>query len=133
MKKLSAVFAVCFILISCVVPAFAADPPASESEVQPSGSVVVNNQTTNNENVSTRDLQEESERSGFPQIVQNLFGTYQPRTQTVVTYAPDGTSYTSVEVVPGLAGLDWYWISGVLLFALVLFGLLRFVGVIVKR
>lgn len=33
----------------------------------------------------------------------------------------------------GLAGVDWVWISSVALFSLVLYGLLRFVGVIFKR
>lgn len=83
--------------------------------------------------VVTTDLIPEDERAGFPAIINDLFGVYTPRTQSVCTYLPDGTIVTSTEIVPGVAGLDYSWISGVLLFALVLFGFLRFLGVIFKR
>lgn len=56
-----------------------------------------------------------------------------PRTQTVTETRTDGTVLTSVECVPGLAGLDWYWLSGVFMFALVLWSFFRFIGVVFKR
>lgn len=73
-----------------------------------------------------------SVRSQFASAIVSIFGEYTPRTQTVITYLPDGTSVESVEVVPGLAGLDWVWISAVGLFALFLFCLMRLLGGAVK-
>ena len=69
------------------------------------------------------------DESGLPAVVKSVFGEYHPRTQT----RTDGTVLTSVECVPGLAGLDWYWLSGVFMFALVLWSFFRFIGVVFKR
>ena len=63
----------------------------------------------------------------------SVFGDYHQRTQTVTETAADGTSVTSTEPVPGLAGLDWYWLSGVFLFTIVLWSFFRFLGVVFKR
>ena len=60
------------------------------------------------------------DESGLPAVVKSVFGEYHPRTQTVTETRTDGTVLTSVECDPGLAGLDWYWLSGVFMFALVL-------------
>lgn len=61
-------------------------------------------------------------------LIRSLFGSYEPRTQTVTTYY-DGKPISSEEqIIPGLGGLDWEWIAGVLLFALVLFCLFRLLG-----
>lgn len=73
------------------------------------------------------------DETGLPAVVKSVFGEYHPRTQTVTETLTDGTVLTSVECVPGIAGLDWYWISGVLLFAMVLWSFFRFVGGIFKR
>lgn len=66
-------------------------------------------------------------------FIVSLFGVYEPvMTQQAVTYtAADGTVVTElVEVVAsGAAGLDWPWIMGVLLFAIVLYSLFRILGV----
>lgn len=85
------------------------------------------------ESVAVSDLDEEGERDGFPAVLISVFGDYSPRTYTVTTYLSDGTSVTSSEVVPGLAGLDWYWLSGVCLFAIVLISFFKVVGVVFKR
>lgn len=61
-----------------------------------------------------------------------LFGPYTPRTQTITEYLPDGSSVTSQQVIPGLAGLDWSWLASVGLFALFLYGLLRLIGGLIK-
>lgn len=66
-------------------------------------------------------------------VVQTLFGTYTPRTQTVTETASDGSSVTYTEYVPGLAGLDWYWLSGVALFGLCLLSFFKLLGGVVKR
>ena len=73
------------------------------------------------------------DESGLPAVVKSVFGEYHPRTQTVTETRTDGTVLTSVECVPGLAGLDWYWLSGVFMFALVLWSFFRFIGVVFKR
>lgn len=66
-------------------------------------------------------------------VVSSLFGTYTPRTQTVTQYLPDGSSVTSEEYVPGVAGMDWPWIAGVCLFALVLFCFCKMLGGVLKH
>ena len=73
------------------------------------------------------------ETAGLPAVVRSVFGDYHQRTQTVTETAADGTSVTSTEPVPGLAGLDWYWLSGVFLFTIVLWSFFRFLGVVFKR
>ena len=55
-------------------------------------------------------------------LILTIFGTYTPVLDPV-----------SGSVAVGLAGVDWPYVSGVLLFALVLYGLLRFLGVMFKR
>lgn len=61
-----------------------------------------------------------------------LFGTYTPRTQTVTDHLADGTIVTSQQVIPGVAGFDWPWLTSVALFALLLHGLLRLIGGLIK-
>lgn len=73
------------------------------------------------------------ETAGLPAVVRSVFGAYHQRTQTVTETAADGTATTSTEPVPGLAGLDWYWLSGVFLFTIVLWSFFRFLGVVFKR
>ena len=73
------------------------------------------------------------ETAGLPAVVRSVFGDYHQRTQTVTETAADGTSVTSTEPVPGLAGLDWYWLSGVFLFTVVLWSFFRFLGVVFPR
>lgn len=73
------------------------------------------------------------EASGLPAVVRSVFGSYHQRTQTVTMVDADGASTSSVEPVNGLAGLDWYWLSGVFLFTVVLWSFFRFLGVVFKR
>ena len=73
------------------------------------------------------------EASGLPAVVRSVFGSYHQRTQTVTVVDADGASTSSVEPVNGLAGLDWYWLSGVFLFTVVLWSFFRFLGVVFKR
>lgn len=65
-------------------------------------------------------------------LVNNIFGDYQPRTQTVTETYPDGSSVTYTEVVDGLGGLDYYWLGGVLIFTIVLWSFFKFLGGIFK-
>lgn len=56
-------------------------------------------------------------------LIIDLFGEYIPVTSTV-----DG-----VEVVAsGAAGVDWAWVAGVFLFAIVLYSFMRLVGVLLR-
>jgi len=67
-------------------------------------------------------------------VVTAVFGEYQRQTYTVTHYDSSGNVIgTSTEFVPGLAGLDYAWIAGVSLFALVLAGFLRLIGGLLRR
>lgn len=68
----------------------------------------------------------------MPGLITSLFGTYTPRTQTVTEHLSDGSSVTYTEVVPGLAGLDWPWITSVALFAMALYCIFRMIGGLMK-
>ena len=65
-------------------------------------------------------------------LVNSVFGDYQPRTQTVTEVYSDGSNVTYTEVVDGLAGLDFYWLGGVLVFSIVLVSFFKFLGGIFK-
>lgn len=75
----------------------------------------------------------EAEEQTMRDVVSLVFGQYTPRTQTVTEYLSDGSSVTYTEVVPGIAGLDWEWITGAALFALALFSFFKMVGVLLKN
>ena len=66
-------------------------------------------------------------------VVVMVLGEYSPRTQTVTQYLSDGSSDSYTEIVPGVAGMDWEWISGAALFAIVLFSFFKFVGVLLRN
>ena len=61
-------------------------------------------------------------------LILSLFGDYAPVTNVTVT--ADGAAIE--EVVSGMAGVDWPWLTGVLLFAIVLYSFFRLVGVILR-
>lgn len=56
-------------------------------------------------------------------LVLTLFGSYEPVTQLV-----DGVAVP----LDGLAGIDWPWLVGVFLFAIVLYSFFRLVGVMLR-
>ena len=66
-------------------------------------------------------------------VIVQVFGEYQPRTQTVTDHLSDGSSVSYEQIVPGVAGMDWHWISGVALFSLMLYSFLKLVGVLLKN
>lgn len=70
---------------------------------------------------------------GLEKSVEEVFGTYTPRFETVTYYLSDGTSYTAVRQVPGLAGMDWEWIISMELFCLSLYSFFRVVGMVIQR
>ena len=68
-------------------------------------------------------------------LIESIFGSYTPvMTQEVISYTVDGeTLFEHVDVVAsGVAGVDWPWVMGVLLFAIVLRSLFRILGVFFK-
>lgn len=67
------------------------------------------------------------------ETIRSLFGTYTPRTQTVTTYYDGQPISTEEQIIPGLAGLDYEWLAGVGMFALVTFCLFRLLGGIMKN
>lgn len=58
-----------------------------------------------------------------------IFGAYQPVTTTVF----DATGEAISVVASGMAGVDWPYIAGVLLFGLVLYCFFRLVGVVLSK
>lgn len=65
-------------------------------------------------------------------LLKDLFGEYQPRTQTVTKVLEDGSSISYQEYVPGVAGMDIEWLAAVGLFALFLFCVMKLVGGVFK-
>lgn len=74
---------------------------------------------------------DQSDREGLAGVVSSIFGEYTPRTYTTSTYI-NGEIVTGMEIVPGLAGLDWHWLCGVVLFAIMLFCFFKLLGGIWK-
>lgn len=66
-------------------------------------------------------------------LIASLFGAYEPRTQTVTEHLSDGSSVTSTQIVPGVAGMDFEWLAGVGLFAVILLSFFKLVGVLLKH
>ena len=65
----------------------------------------------------------------------SIFGEYTPVTTTSVvsqTVGNDTHQYLVETVAPGAAGVDYEWIAGVLLFAIMLFCLMKLVGGVLK-
>jgi len=68
-------------------------------------------------------------------LIISIFGEYEPvMSQAIATTVEDGyTSYDLVDVVAsGAAGVDWAWVMGVALFAIVLYSMFRILGVFFK-
>lgn len=68
---------------------------------------------------------------GLKAVIRSLFGTYQPNMSTAaITEIVDGETITTlVDVVAdGAAGVDYEYLSGVLLFAILLFCMMKLLG-----
>lgn len=70
---------------------------------------------------------EQADREGLAGVISGIFGDYTPRTYTTSTYI-DGEVVIGMEIVPGLAGLDWPWLCGAALFAIMLFCFFKLLG-----
>lgn len=106
-----------------------------DSSVSDSGDTIVNvvsGSEVTSRVVSVDPYVIEDGDSSLLALVNSVFGDYQPRTQTVTEVYSDGSTVTYTEVVDGLAGLDFYWLGGVLVFAIVLVSFFKFLGGIFK-
>ena len=140
MKKLLIFVCALSIVLCGVVTAFADEeqPSSVETVETPAGQTVVVNTTQaeqRGDSVSVSEVDESSSHADgtLPGLIEDVFGTYTPRTQTVTVYLDDGSTVQGTEIVPGVGGMDWYWIAGVFLFSLVLWSFFRFMGVIFSR
>ena len=73
------------------------------------------------------------DRSGVSAVIESIFGTYQPRTQTVTVTAADGGVTTATQLVPGVAGMDMVWIAGVISFLVLLSGFISILRVVIRH
>ena len=64
-------------------------------------------------------------------LIASLFGSYEP-VMTVESYLVGETLQEVQVVASGVAGVDWPWVMGVLLFAIVLYSFFRLVGVLLR-
>lgn len=148
MKKLLILVCALSTALCCLVPAFAEpseDDPAESSPIietveTPAGqtvsvtmSPVMAEKQSNSVAVYNADDPAAPSDGSLPALIGRVFGTYSPRTQTVTVYLDDGTTVESTEVIPGVAGMDFYWLAGVGLFSLVLWSFFRFLGVVLKN
>lgn len=129
MKRIFTILAVVMVLVVSAVPAFAAEGETIPVTVNTPVTVTVEDNTPV---VIVGTDGGFAVRSAFVAALVEIFGEYTPLTQTVTTYFADGSSVQSVEVVPGLAGLDWVWISAVALFCIVIFCIFRMIGGVLK-
>ena len=80
---------------------------------------------------SDADTGETASADGLKGVIQSIFGVYEPVTTTAVyTETVDGETITTlVDVVAdGSAGVDYEYLAGVLLFAILLFCMMKLLG-----
>lgn len=73
--------------------------------------------------------------TGLKSLVTSIFGEYTPVTTTSViseTVGSETNQYLVETVAPGAAGVDYEWIAGVLLFAIMLYCLMKLLGGVLK-
>lgn len=73
--------------------------------------------------------------TGLKSMVTSIFGEYTPVTTTSViseTVGDDVHQYLVETVAPGAAGVDYEWVAGVLLFAIMLYCLMKLLGGVLK-
>lgn len=79
--------------------------------------------------VVSADAQSDDASSTMADAVTAVLGEYQGKTYTVQEVDADGNVIaTSTEYVPGLAGLDYAWIAGAILFGLFIAGCFKLLG-----
>ena len=124
------------VAVNVYLPATTAEDPAEDPVEDPESvedPAVASTYSVTALDEAGTDPVEDPEQQTMKDVVVMVLGDYSPRTQTVTQYLSDGTAQTSTEIVPGVAGMDWEWISGAGLFGLVLFSFLKLVGVLLKN
>ena len=74
--------------------------------------------------------------TGLKSMVTSIFGEYTPVMTTSViseTVGNDTHQYLVETVAPGAAGVDYEWVAGVLLFAIMLYCFMKLLGGILKQ
>lgn len=68
-------------------------------------------------------------------LILTIFGSYEPITyESYVMTDNTSGSYELVNIVPdGIAGVDWMWLGGFLIFLVFLFCILRLLGGLFRR
>lgn len=72
----------------------------------------------------------------FKSFITSLFGTYTPVSYTVSQTVQIGEEvYTDTYdvIASGLAGVDWPWVIGALLFLIALYSFFRIISMILRR
>lgn len=64
-------------------------------------------------------------------LIISVFGSYEP-VMTTEVYMVGETLEELQVVASGMAGVDWAWLAGVVLFAIVLYSFFRLVGVLLR-
>lgn len=66
--------------------------------------------------------------------LRSFFGVYTPPTYTVTQYDAEGSIVSVASVIPdGAAGVDWQYIAGVIIFAIVVWVFFRTLGGLICR
>lgn len=79
------------------------------------------------------DTQSDAADSVMVDVITSVLGEYRRQTYTVEQYDSSGELIaTSTEYVPGLAGLDYAWITGAILFGLVLGAGFKLLGGLIR-
>ena len=132
MKRIFTILAIAVVLVLSIVPAFAAADGETSSDPITVNTPVSVTVEDNSPVIVTGTDAGSAVRSAFVSALVAIFGEYTPLTQSVTTYFADGTSVESVQYVSGIAGLDWTWISGVILFCIVIYCIFRMIGGVLK-
>lgn len=137
MKRIFTILVVAVVLVLSVVPAFASSGEEPVVPVDPTYITVdaPDVYVTVEDNTPIVYYSTDagySIRSAFTDILVSIFGEYSPRTQTVTTCLPDGTVIQNTEYVTGVAGLDWVWLTGAVLFCIVIYCIFRMIGGVLK-
>lgn len=87
--------------------------------------------------VTSPDVLEAAQSNDVPavmaDVIVSVLGEYQRQTYTVQEVDSSGNVIaTSTEYVPGLAGLDYHWITGAILFVMFIGGIFKLLGGLIR-
>lgn len=122
MKRIFSVMAALLVVFVLAAPAMAADdaPVAIQSVLSDT-------------NIMPGEILPVEDRTTLISALEDILGPYSPRTQTVISYMPDGSSVTSEVPISGLSGLDVSWLAGCVFLGIFLVGIIKLIGVILRN